>query len=251
MPRGFAREVIEELGKPIAVPSANLSGRISPTTAEAVEEQIGDRIKQLTEENGIKVLTWVWNAGAVGSKTQEPILSPDDVRSGMVTRAAGPRVEQMLERVGFGLASMDSSEIYNAMQTGTLDSAITSTSSFSSYRLYEQVNSYTSPTGGNTFWFMFEPLIISMEEFEELTPEQQKIFEEEGAKLQEYAYKASQEDDVRVDKEFEEAGVKVVPMDDKSFVEWQQVSQPVWHDFAADVEGGQQLIEFASKVPDN
>jgi TRAP-type C4-dicarboxylate transport system substrate-binding protein len=145
---------------------------------------------------------------------------------------------------------MDSSEIYNAMQTGTLDSAITSTSSFSSYRLYEQVNTYTSPTGGNTFWFMFEPLIISMEEFEKLTPEQQKIFEEEGAELQEYAYTASQEDDVRVDKEFEEAGVKVVPMDDKSFVEWQQVSQPVWDDFARDVEGGQELIELASNVPD-
>jgi TRAP-type C4-dicarboxylate transport system substrate-binding protein len=215
------------------------------------EAKIGRKVEEMAEENGIKILTWVWNAGAIGVKEGSPVVSPEDVRSGMVTRAAGPRVEQMLERVGFGLASMDSSEIYNAMQTGTLDSAITSTSSFSSYRLYEQVNSYTSPTGGNTFWFMFEPLIISMEEFEKLTPEQQKIFEEEGAELQEYAYKASQEDDVRVDKEFEEAGVKVVPMDHKSFVEWQQVSQPVWDDFAADVEGGQELIELASNVPDN
>jgi len=214
------------------------------------DAKIGRKVEEMAEENGIKILTWVWNAGAVGVKEGPPVVSPDDVRSGMVTRAAGPRVEQMLERVGFGLASMDSSEIYNAMQTGTLDSAITSTSSFSSYRLYEQVNSYTSPTGGNTFWFMFEPLIISMEEFEKLTPEQQKIFEEEGAKLQEYAYTSSEEDDVRVDKEFEEAGVKVVPMDDKSFVEWQQVSQPVWDDFAADVEGGQELIELASNVPD-
>jgi TRAP-type C4-dicarboxylate transport system substrate-binding protein len=214
------------------------------------DAEIGRKVEEMTEENGIKVLTWVWNAGAIGVKEGSPVVAPDDVRSGMVTRAAGPRVEQMLERVGFGLASMDSSEIYNAMQTGTLDSAITSTSSFSSYRLYEQVNSYTSPTGGNTFWFMFEPLIISMEEFEKLTPEQQKIFEEEGAELQEYAYTASQEDDVRVDKEFEEAGVKVVPMDDKSFVEWQQVSQPVWDDFAGDVEGGQELIELASNVPD-
>src|ERR671920_771664 len=91
-----------------------------------------------------------WQDAEIGVKEGSPVVSPDDVRSGMVTRAAGPRVEQMLERVGFGLASMDSSEIYNAMQTGTLDSAITSTSSFSSYRLYEQVNSYTSPTGGNT-----------------------------------------------------------------------------------------------------
>jgi TRAP-type C4-dicarboxylate transport system substrate-binding protein len=214
------------------------------------DAEIGRKVEEMTEENGVKVLTWVWNAGAIGVKEGDPVVSPGDVQSGMVTRAAGPRVEQMLERVGFGLASMDSSEIYNAMQTGTLDSAITSTSSFSSYRLYEQVNSYTSPTGGNTFWFMFEPLIISMDEFEKLTPEQQKIFEEVGAGLQEYAYTASEKDDVRVDKEFEKAGVNVVQMDDKSFAEWQDASQPVWDDFAREVEGGQELVELASRVPD-
>jgi TRAP-type transport system periplasmic protein len=97
---------------------------------------------------------------------------------------------------------------------------------------------------------MFEPLIISMEEFEQLTPEQQKIFEEVGAELQEYSYTASEKDDVRVDKEFEKAGVNVVQMDDKSFAEWQAASRPVWDDFARDVKGGQELIELASKVPD-
>jgi TRAP-type C4-dicarboxylate transport system substrate-binding protein len=97
---------------------------------------------------------------------------------------------------------------------------------------------------------MFEPLIISMDEFEQLTPEQQKIFEEVGSELQEYAYTASEEDDVRVDKEFEEAGVNVVPMDDESFAQWQEASQPVWDDFAGDVEGGKELIELASQVPD-
>jgi TRAP-type C4-dicarboxylate transport system substrate-binding protein len=213
------------------------------------DAEVGREVETIAEENEVKILTWVWNAGAIGVKEGDPIVSPDDVRSGMVTRAAGPRVEQMLKRVGFGLASMDSSEIYNAMQTGTLDSAVTSTSSFSSYRLYEQVNSYTSPTGGYTFWFMFEPLIINMEQFKQLTPEQQKIFEEVGSELQGYAYTASEEDDVRVDKEFKEAGVQVVQMDDQSFAEWQEVSQPVWDDFARDVEGGKELIELAKQVP--
>src|SRR5919112_931110 len=207
------------------------------------DAEIGNKVDQMAEDNGVKILTWVWNAGAIGVKEGDPIVAPDDVQSGMVTRAAGPRVEEMLKRVGFGLASMDSSEIYNAMQTGTLDSAVTSTSSFSSYRLYEQVDSYTSPTGGNTFWFMFEPLIISTEQFEELTPEQQKILEDVGADLQEYAYTASREDDVRVDEEFEEAGVTVVQMDDKSFKEWQEASQPVWENFAGDVEGRQKLVQ--------
>lgn len=112
--------------------------------------EIGKSVERITEEHGIKVLTWVWNAGAIGTRGAKPIVSPDDVPHGNVTRAAGSRIEQMLKSVGFGLSSMPSSEIYNGMQTGVLDSAITSTSSFGSYRLYEQVKTFTSPSGGNT-----------------------------------------------------------------------------------------------------
>jgi hypothetical protein len=39
-------------------------------------------------------------------------------------------------------------------------------------------------------------------------------------------------------------------MDDQSFAAWQEASRPVWDDFAGDVEGGQELIELASQVPD-
>lgn len=213
------------------------------------DAKIGNRIEQIMEENGVKVLTWVWNAGAIGCKSQEPVVSPDDVRGGMVTRAAGPRVEQMLERVGFGLASMPSSEMYNALQTGTLDCGITSTGSFSSYRLYEQVNSFTSPTGGYMFWFMFEPLIIGTEQFNSLTDEQQQAVEEAGADLQEFAYTASEKDDERVHKEFKEAGVNVVQMNEQAFKQWQEASRPVWDDFAQEVDGGRELINLAQQVP--
>ncbi|MPZ60403.1 MAG: C4-dicarboxylate ABC transporter substrate-binding protein, partial [Propionibacteriales bacterium] len=212
------------------------------------DAEIGERVEQITEENGVKVLTWVWNAGAVGTRSADPIVSPDDVPNGSVTRAAGVRVEEMLESVGFGLSSMASSEIYNGMQTGVLDSAITSTGSFSSYRLDELVKTYTSPTGGYTFWFMFEPLIIGMDQFEQLSEEQQDVLVEVGAELQDFAYEASQEDDVRVDEEFESAGVNVVPMDEAAFQEWQEASQPIWDNFASDVDNGQELIDLASQV---
>ncbi|MQA04673.1 MAG: C4-dicarboxylate ABC transporter substrate-binding protein [Streptosporangiales bacterium] len=212
--------------------------------------QIGKEVEKLTEDNGIKVLTWIWNAGAIGSRSAEPIVAPDDVKKGNVTRAAGPRIEQMLKSVGFGLSSMPSSEIYNGMQTGVLDSAITSTSSFGSYRLHEQVKSFTTPTGGNTFWFMFEPLIIGTEQFDELTKEQQQAVEKAGANLQQYAYEASEKDDTRVEQQFKKAGVKVVPMDDASYEKWREKSEPVWDDFAKEVEGGQRLIDEAKKVAD-
>lgn len=49
MPQGFARELIAALGRPLAAPSANSSGRISPTTAQAVAEDLGGRIKLVAD----------------------------------------------------------------------------------------------------------------------------------------------------------------------------------------------------------
>jgi L-threonylcarbamoyladenylate synthase len=44
MPVGFMSDLIAEIGRPLAAPSANSSGRISGTTAEAVERDLGKRI---------------------------------------------------------------------------------------------------------------------------------------------------------------------------------------------------------------
>lgn len=51
MPQGFAVEVIAALGRPLAAPSANRSGRISPTTAQAVADDLHGRI-QLVVDGG-------------------------------------------------------------------------------------------------------------------------------------------------------------------------------------------------------
>lgn len=41
----LARSLLEETGRPIAAPSANLSGQVSPTTAQHVLDSLGGRIK--------------------------------------------------------------------------------------------------------------------------------------------------------------------------------------------------------------
>jgi L-threonylcarbamoyladenylate synthase len=49
MPRGFGNRLIARLGRPLAAPSANSSGRISATTAEAVQADLGDRIDLIVD----------------------------------------------------------------------------------------------------------------------------------------------------------------------------------------------------------
>lgn len=211
------------------------------------DAEIGQRLDEVMDENGIKALTWVWNAGAIGAKDADAVVSPDDVQSGMTMRAAGSYVEGMLQDAGAGISSLPSNEIYTAMQTGVLDAAVTSTGSFASYNLQEQVKSFTSPTE-NTFWFMFEPLIISNEAFDALCPEHQDALVSVGEELQEFAYTASEEDDTRVEQVFADAGVDVVTMDDAAFAEWQELAEKQWDKFAGSAPNGEELMELAKEA---
>ncbi|MAY61207.1 MAG: threonylcarbamoyl-AMP synthase [Rhizobiales bacterium] len=54
-PRGFSGRLISAFGKPLAAPSANLSGRISATTAEHVNADLGERINLILDAGPTQV----------------------------------------------------------------------------------------------------------------------------------------------------------------------------------------------------
>ncbi|RVH87962.1 L-threonylcarbamoyladenylate synthase, partial [Sinorhizobium medicae] len=49
MPDGFSRRVIARFGRPLAAPSANTSGKISPTSAAHVQGDLGPRLKLILD----------------------------------------------------------------------------------------------------------------------------------------------------------------------------------------------------------
>jgi L-threonylcarbamoyladenylate synthase len=49
MPKGFGARLIARFGRPLAAPSANVSGRISPTSAAAVSASLGERIRLVVD----------------------------------------------------------------------------------------------------------------------------------------------------------------------------------------------------------
>ena len=135
------------------------------------DSEFMDDIKKVIEEAGVVVIADAWLSGAFAS-TKGCITAPDTVK-GQVIRAAGPAFEEMLAAAGASITSMPSSEIYTAMQTGVLDATNTSSASFVSYRLYEQVKCLTAP-GENALWFMYEPILMSKQVYDGLTKEQQQ-----------------------------------------------------------------------------
>ena len=202
-------------------------------------------IKKLIEENGVIVLADAWLAGAFASK-EGCITSPDTMK-GQVTRAAGPAFEQMLVGAGASISSMPSSEIYTGMQTGVLDATNTSSGSFVSYRLYEQVKCLTAP-GENALWFMYEPILMSKESWEKLNKEQQDALMAAAQKAEDYFAAEAAKLDEEMIKTFKDAGVEVVEMSPADYDAWLKIAQETAYKEFANVPGGAELIEKALAV---
>lgn len=205
-----------------------------------------NEIKQVINDAGVVVLADAWLAGAFASK-ERCITSPETIK-GQVTRAAGPAFEQMLVGAGASIASMPSSEIYTGLQTGVLDAANTSSGSFVSYRIYEQVTCLTKP-GANALWFMYEPILMSKRSWDELNEDQQKALKAAGRVAQDYFAGQAKGLDEKLVKAYEDAGVEIVEMSGDDYQAWLEIAkQTSYATFAEKVEGGQALIDAALAV---
>jgi TRAP-type C4-dicarboxylate transport system substrate-binding protein len=205
-----------------------------------------EEIKKIVNDAGVIVLSDAWLAGGfVGTETC--ILEPEDIK-GKVTRAAGPAFEQMLAAAGASINSMPSSEIYTGLQTGVLDAANTSSGSFVSYRIYEQVNCLTPP-GEHALWFMYEPILMSKQAWDELNDEQKEAMKAAGQKAEDYFFEAAQGLDKELVETFKKNGVEVAEMSKDQFDMWLDVAkQSSYQEFAKSVPGGEKLIDMALQV---
>lgn len=204
----------------------------------ALEEKMAD--------DDVMVLVHGYLAGGFVGK-DKCITKPEDVK-GLQTRAAGKAFEQMLAGAGASITGMASSEIYNAMQTGVLNAANTSSSSFVSYRIYEQVSCYT-PAGDVALWFMYQPLLMNKSRFEGLNAEQQKALLDASAKAQAFYLEEAKKQDAASEQVFRDAGVEIAQMSAEDFEAWRALAQETsYAKFVSEVEGGQELLDMALAV---
>ncbi|NIZ62929.1 ABC transporter substrate-binding protein [Sedimentitalea sp. CY04] len=205
---------------------------------EALEAKMAD--------DDVMVLVHGYLAGGFAGK-DKCITSPDDVK-GLQTRAAGKSFEQMLAGAGASIASMASSEIYNAMQTGVLSAANTSSSSFVSYRIYEQVSCYT-PAGDVALWFMYQPLLMNKSTFNGLTEAQQAAILAGAAKAEAFYLEEAKKQDAASVTAYEEAGVEIAEMTAEDFAAWRAIAQETsYKKFVEEVPDGQALLDLALAV---
>src|SRR3978361_1246425 len=207
---------------------------------------IGKALTDFLADKGIVLLTWVWQAGGVASRSR-PIVAPEDAK-GMKVRGGSREMDMVLQTAGASVLSVPSNELYASMQTGACDAGITSSTSLISFRLEEVSKSLTSGAGAS-YWFMREPLMSSKSIFDGLPKNQQDIIRTVGAELEAFGRKGAQDDDVEVAKVYEKAGAKVSPLDAATVAKWRDIARDTaWKDYGAKTATSANLLKLASDV---
>ena len=203
-------------------------------------------IKAEIEKAGVMVLSDAWLAGAVASK-QGCIRKPDDIK-GLKVRSAGATFAAMWQAAGASIVSIPSNEVYNALQTGVAQATDTSSGSFVSFRLYEQVKCITAP-GENALWFMYEPVLMSKKSFSRLSKKQQDVLLAAGKKAEAYFAKEAAGLDDKLVKTFKQHNVEVATLTPEEYNLWLDVARrSSYARFAKEVPNGQKLIDQALAV---
>lgn len=90
MPRGPMANIVDRLGRPLAAPSANRSGKVSPTTAAHVARSLGGRVDMILDAGPAKV------------GLESTILKPDHGALYLL-RPGGLTVEAVEQAIGVGV----------------------------------------------------------------------------------------------------------------------------------------------------
>jgi TRAP-type C4-dicarboxylate transport system substrate-binding protein len=209
-------------------------------------QPVGKALTDLLADKGVILLTWIWQAGGVASRSR-PIVAPEDAK-GLKVRGGSREMDMVLQTAGASVLSVPSDEIYTAMQTGACDAGITSSTSLISFRLEEVSKALTSGAQAS-YWFMLEPLLMSKSVFDGLPKNHQDIILSLGSELEAFGKKGAQDDDAEVAKIYEKAGAKVSALDAATVNKWRDIARDTaWKDYSAKSAKAANLLKLASDV---
>ena len=207
---------------------------------------IGRELSALLAEKDVIIVSWIWVAGGLVSRSQA-VVEPGDAK-GLKIRGGSREMDQALNFVGATAVSMPSNEIYASLKNGALDAALTSSTSLITFKLEEDAR-YLTSARDHSYWFMFQPLMISKTIFQALPKEQQELIMSVGGELEAFAVEAAKADDNQVVNLYLKAGAKVFDLSAQTVGRWREMARgSAWKEYAERGPRFAKLIQLADEV---
>ena len=153
---------------------------------KALHGQLGNDLRKILERHGVTIAGWGFY-GYSGDyiNNKHPIETPADFK-GLHMRSDGPLPAEFMKKYGAVATTIDSSEVYTALQRGTLDGATSGMSSFISRKWIEVCKYVTAMKA----WAAVYPTQVNAAWWNGLTPKQRDIISKAVASTEQANIKA-------------------------------------------------------------
>ncbi len=201
------------------------------TTKEQVygvlDGEVGEELKANAEAKGFKILCWMDNGFRDISNSVRPITVPEDLKGIKIRTPESSVFKDTFELLGATSTPMAVSEVFSAMQLGTVDGQENPSSNFVNNKYYE-VNKYYSITH---HIYTAEPLIMSLDKWNSLTPEQQEILQKAADEACQYEREQSDSMDADNLVAIEENGVEINELTPEAIQAFKDALAPLYEKY--------------------
>jgi tripartite ATP-independent transporter DctP family solute receptor len=207
------------------------------------KEIIWPDLAPMVEAEGYKLIG-VWENGFRQiTNNVRPINAPEDLQGVKLRTPRGVWRVKMFEAYGANPTPMSFAEVFVALQTGVIDGQENPYANIASAK-FNEVQKYLSET--NHVYTPSFP-VASLKRWESWPAEVQDAILEVGAEVRPWTYETAAQLDKDLRQQLIDGGMEFNEADREAFV---AASQPIYEQFAAEVEGGQELIERALALAD-
>lgn len=193
--------------------------------------------EKLIEPMGYKVLS-IWESGYRHmTNNTKPIVEPEDVKGIKFRTNENEMKVAMYDALDASVVIMPFSDVYTGLQNGTIDGQENPLANIYTSSI-QDVQKYLSLTG---HMYDAAPLVCNLDWFNSLPEDYQTILLEEAANAKKIDLEEN--DEAKYLQLLKDSGIEINEVDAPAF---QEKMTPVWDDFAAQFEDGQDWIDLAT-----
>ena len=209
---------------------------------KAEDGEFGQLIAQVMNENGLQFVSWTEYGTMTYFFKNKTVAKPEDLR-GVRIRSFGQTSAETAQAFGASPTVISSSEMYQALERGTIDGVHTGVSSIVERKLYEVL---TDMTGGPNFriTFLTQILAASPKFWNELPDDTRAAIIEAAKVANDWGRQDAEQNDSEYTKQVQELGMKLTEVSPEDGQRFREKVQPVYDNYvSAAGEIGQKILD--------
>lgn len=202
--------------------------------------ELGRRIGDFAEEKGFKVLAYYSGGDQHFQTRSRPVSTLADFKGLKMRVIENRAVVEGFRALGAVPAPLPYSQIYTALQQGTVEGTANDVISVTTMRLYEVAKHYTT----SSYLAEPRPLIMSKRYFDGLPKDIAQILVSSAVESAAYERSVYEDRSRRKIEEAKSRGMNFVELADRP--KWVEAMRPIWDSFARTQPGAAELVKIIS-----